>query len=425
MFHVSGAAEMKVPEEEIRVGITRYASKEPGIDASFRTEPEDFTVEEISAEKNVSENGKYTVFRVKLRNWDTNKYVMKLARELGIYQNRITYAGTKDKRAITIQNFCINGVFDRIPDFKDAEILEIYRTDSPVKLGFLLGNRFQVRLGNCGNIEQASNRIYRELSSLGGFPNYYGLQRFGTMRPITHLVGKFLVLGDFESAVREYICDPHIDHEDFRLAYNESHDAEQALQDFPAGLIFERTLLRRLADGESPERALRAFPRNLTMLFVHAYQSYIFNTALSRRLELVKDMKEILEGDLVIPVDGYFNALDEPPFQCDRFNIGKLNRLSSENRVRPVIKLPGFESRLNQGAMDRIVSDILQEESVKTENFRINGNRTVSSKGSYRIVSAQPVEFSAYDGNMLRFSLGKGIYATVLVREFLKGQALS
>ena len=42
----------------------------------------------------------------------------------------------------------------------------------------------------------------------GGFPNFYGIQRFGIIRPITHIVGKYIVKDDFEKAVMTYIANP-------------------------------------------------------------------------------------------------------------------------------------------------------------------------------------------------------------------------
>ncbi len=414
-----------VPFAESLVGITRYASWGNGFSATFKDEPEDFAVSEITDRPGESPEGKYTIVTVRLRNWDTNKFVMRLARDLGIYQDRITYAGTKDKYAVTTQDFCINGVVERLPDLQDVEYLDQYRSSKPIRLGSLQGNSFSVRLKDCGPIGKEAENIYSEIRESGGFPNYYGLQRFGSLRPVTHRVGKFLVRGDFESAVNEYICDPEFDNEDFRLNFCSSRDTETALEEFPQNLVFERTLLKRLEEGDSYLRALQSFPRNLTMLFVHAYQSYIFNRALSKRFDLVKDMKEIVTGDFVIPVDGYYNPEHMEPFLCDGFNVEKLNSLSAEGKVRPVIKLPGYGTKLTDGPMDRVVAELMEEENVKIEDFRVKGSRAISSRGSYRIVSSFPVDFSLEEENVMSFSLGKGIYATVLLREFLKGQVLS
>lgn len=416
---------VEIPPEEALVGITGYSTEAPGFSGVFKKTPADFVVEEIPETPKIEENGKYTIVKVRLKNWDTNKFVLRLARDLGIYSDRITYAGTKDKFAVTVQNFCINSHIENLPEIPDVEYLETFRTNKMLRLGSLKGNRFTVTVQDLETDSRNFGDIFNEIEDAGGFPNYYGLQRFGSMRPITHIVGKHLLYGDFEGAVKEYICDPEVDTEDFRLHFSETGDAELALAEFPKNLAFERSLLQRLASGESYERALRAFPRNLTMLFVHAYQSYIFNIALSRRSEIVQDMKEVQLGDFVSPVDEYFNSAKGELFQCDRFNHEKLNRLSVENKVRPVIKLPGYETVLEDNSMDKIVKEILESQGVSLENFRVKGNRSVSSRGNYRIVSALPVGYGYEPPNKIKFSLGKGIYATVFLREFLKGQALS
>lgn len=416
---------MNVPEEESFLGIGKYITNGPGFSASFKSEPEDFVVEEISDAPESREDGKYTVIRIKLRNWDTNKFVMRLARELNMHTDRITYAGTKDKYAVTIQNFCVNGNIETFPALKDVEYLDSFKVSRPLRLGNLKGNRFTVTLKDVKENNKNPIKINDEIVEKGGFPNYYGLQRFGTLRPITHIVGKLLVKGDFEAAVTEYLCDPKIDGEDFRINYFNSRDAERSLEEFPSNLLFERTLLRRLAAGDSHERALMALPRNLVMLFVHAYQSYIFNRVLTERFSMVGNLDEVLLGDSVTPVDSYFNSPKNETYLCDNFNLEKLNRLSSENRVRPIIQLPGFGTELSSGPMDTVLRTILESEGIKTEDFRIRNNHAVSSRGNYRIISAKAVNFSMPSKSKMEFELGKGIYATVFLREFLKGQVLS
>ena len=80
--------------------------------------------------------GKYTILKVKLTNWDTNRFLMYLSRYLRISRKRITYCGTKDKRGITTQYFCVNSEIqpERI-GIKDAEILDSFRTDRMLNLG--------------------------------------------------------------------------------------------------------------------------------------------------------------------------------------------------------------------------------------------------------------------------------------------------
>lgn len=406
-------------------GINGYSSVTGGFDAEFKSKPEDFRVTEIADDLPRDPHGKYTIARVKLTNWDTNKFVMKLARLLGISHNMITYAGTKDKYAVTTQNFCVNTSVEEFPDIKDVELIDLYRSNKKIALGDLLGNMFEVRLMSGSSLADKFRRIFDEVNKSGGFPNFYGLQRFGSLRPITHIVGRYLVNGDYEGAINEYICDPLFDSESYRLDYHSSHDAEKALHVFPQYLIFERMLLGHVSRQSPPETAFKVFPRNLTMLFVHAFQSFIFNKALSRRIEMVDTLGDILPGDYVVPVDTFFNPDGTEPFKCTRFNLEKLNRLALENKVRAVIKLPGYGTALDDGPMDELISEILSEQGVKLTDFRIGNDKTISSRGSYRIVSALPIDFGMEEDNVIRFTLGRGIYATVFLREFMKGKVLA
>ena len=113
----------------------------------IKMEAEDFQVVEIPQQVSMQENGKYTVLKLRLKNWETNHFVIEFSRYLGISRKRITYAGTKDKRAVTTQYFCINA--EKIPEqikIKDVEELDRFKTDKIIDLGDLLGNKFEIRV---------------------------------------------------------------------------------------------------------------------------------------------------------------------------------------------------------------------------------------------------------------------------------------
>ncbi|RLI81645.1 MAG: tRNA pseudouridine(13) synthase TruD, partial [Archaeoglobales archaeon] len=98
------------------VGIRKYLTSVKGIDGNFKDSPEDFYVEEIADLK--LGDGEWVVVRVKKVNWDTLNFVRVLSNRLHISQKRISYAGTKDKRSVSVQYFAI-----RIKDDVEVERL--------------------------------------------------------------------------------------------------------------------------------------------------------------------------------------------------------------------------------------------------------------------------------------------------------------
>lgn len=409
-------------DEYTDIGVEGYATTNSGFSGSIKEEIEDFTVEEIpdpSIER--TEDGKYRYLAVKLTNWDTNKFLIRLAKELHISKKRISYAGTKDKRGITVQYFCINS--DTDPEeirISDAEILETFRSNHFLRLGDLVGNIFTVKITSDSERRETIDEIYREVLSYGGFPNFFGIQRFGSIRRNTHKIGRMIVQGEYSRAVETYIYDPEFDSEDFRVNYGKTHDAESALKEFPMHLNFERSLLGHILETGDTERAFETFPKNLGMLFVHAYQSYLYNRILSERMKALGNLNEAVPGDIAFAVDRYFNPVDREEIKVNRYNTDKINRLISDDKVRVTIPLLGYESRFTANFQGEIEKKVMEDEGVVLPRFRIAGYPELSSKGDRRIISAKPVDFSYIGENILKFSLGRGIYATSFLREFLK-----
>ncbi len=412
---------MRDPEK--LVGIEGYASAIPGFRGSIKDEVEDFVVEEIPDPSIVpSEGGKYTYLRIRLKDWDTNKFLMRLSKELHISRKRITYAGTKDKRGVTVQFFCVNS--DISPDairISDAEVLDSFRSDHFLKLGDLVGNRFTIRISSDVDRGAEIGKIHGSVLEAGGFPNFFGMQRFGSMRINTHKIGRQIVQGNYEEAVKSYIYDSEFDEEEYRVNFGKTLDAAQALKEFPMRLNFERAILGHIQESGSFEGAFSAFPKNLGMLFVHAYQSYLFNRILSERIKHAGNLKEAFPGDIVYAVDRYFNPIDREEIKVNRFNTDKINRLIIEDKLRVTVPVIGYESRFTKNFQGEIEQKIMDEENLEFPNFRVGGYPELSSKGDRRIISVKPLDFSYSGNNTVSFSLGRGIYATSFLREFLKG----
>ena len=72
-------------------------------------------------------------------------------------------------------------------EINNVDLELIHRTIKPIRLGNLVGNKFKIKITGTDGNKKKINDILGQLN--GGFPNYFGIQRFGAVRPITHLVG--------------------------------------------------------------------------------------------------------------------------------------------------------------------------------------------------------------------------------------------
>ena len=188
---------------EQSVGITTYLTPYPGIHGTLRTIPEDFFVQELPLIPKPDENGKHTIAWVQSTNWDTHLLVKKISNRLEISSKRISFAGTKDKRAVTSQLMSFfNITKEQLTNLtiKDVTITPLHTTKKPIDLGQLQGNQFKIILRAIDqNITNNHISEYTEYFTKNpGFPNYFGIQRFGGIRPITHLVGKHIILNGKE-----------------------------------------------------------------------------------------------------------------------------------------------------------------------------------------------------------------------------------
>ena len=419
---------------EADVGMSFYLSDIDGTGGRLKKDPEDFVVKEMSDRPEPAANGRFVIAEVTSRNWETNRLVRLLSRNLGISRERIGFAGTKDKRAVTTQLMSFECSIDamRRIDLKDVEIRDPYTAKRGIQIGDLLGNSFAVKVRECDAGEDTVPNTLEAVSSVvkgtGGFPNYFGVQRFGVVRPITHKVGEAIIRGDLEGAVRCYVSDPSLfedeDTAGARRSLSEDSDWSSILKEMPDSLSFEKLMVEHIVSSPDDWKgAIERLPRNLQMMFVHAYQSYLFNRMLSERMRRDLPLNRPIAGDVVIPLDSNRVPLHENPILTTANNIDLVARQVRSGRAFVTISLFGSESRIADGEMGDIERSVIESEKISEKDFIVPGLPHCSSKGSRREVLCPVAGLShrTIDGGYeVCFSLPKGNYATCLLREYMK-----
>ena len=415
------------------VGSESFFSKTSGIGGKLRKKSEDFNVEEVVSIPGRSHwiwmqdssNGKHQIVKIKAKNWDTHVLVKELSRKLNIGQKSIGFAGTKDKRAITTQHFSLKTSIEKLPsiDLENIELEYLHSSVKPIRLGNLVGNKFKIRVTNTFN----NNNIKDIFSELDGFfPNYFGVQRFGAVRPITHIVGEKIVQGDYEGAVLDYLTlgSPNFAGHEGREYLLETKDFTKSLEKFPPHMLFERQLLGHLSRNKGDYTgAILQLPESLSKMLVHGYQSLIFNKVLDMRIEEGMDACLPQIGDCIMPADGYGGPDQRVTIEVTERNQSKLSKRCREGKAWVAGLLPGANSKFSKGRQGELEKEVMNDFGVKFGDFIIDDIPELSSYGMYRPLFQKynGIDVSYISGDpIFSFWLHKGTYATSFLREIMK-----
>jgi len=407
-------------DAERRVGIEFYASAGAPCAGRAKSSASDFVVEERIIEFPLSGEGHpdtFPLYRVQKRSIDTLHMAKDLASEL---RSRVSCGGMKDKRAVAVQYVTPTSRRSLRPlrvakEDYTAELVG-YVTE-PMSRARVAGNGFTVILRNCCAEVAARVEEAMRLSEQRRLPNYYGLQRFGTSGSGTHQIGKAIVKGEFEEAVRLLLgasipAEPEADRGAGEAVLTQRHD--RGISFMPAGRDVETVVAKELI--QHPQewvRALRRVPIKLRRLYVQAYQSYLFNRTLSKSMEEGEDISKMVPGDnwAEASPDGILTSAPRGV------------RDTPTARAVPMVQVVGYAFRHYGSRFDRHIISVLESEGVEPGSFYVKDMQEVSAEGGFRRPHLA-VRDASWDieGNdvTLRFILGKGQYATVLIREILK-----
>ena len=446
---------MNPPELEVSLGIEVYVTKTPGIGGKIRLIPEDFKVEEILTDGSearlqletagapkISEWGRYLLCILKKNNKDNLIAVRRIAESLRISPDRVRIAGIKDARALTAQHITIAAVTPEKAskiNIRGITVKPVRFVDEELGAYLLYGNKFHIIIRaidlDKSAVKGRIESIRGELDELGGMPNYFGHQRFGTIRPITHRVGYHIMKKDFEKAAMVFLSQtsdfeqPSVG--EARQCLDQTRDFKVALRRFPRRLLYERLMLRHLAKySRDFLGALHRLPAKLLKLFVQACQSYLFNRFLSERIRKEIPLNKPQFGDYVIELDE-FGLPTREFFKATKENLPKIKGKIDMGKASIAMPLIGHKQALSGGIQGRIEETILREKNIRPEDFHIPQMPKTSSPGSLRLVLAPMIDLQVRDPLRdqlnpnrimieLGFTLRRGSYATILLREFMK-----
>ena len=388
-----------IPSIDTKIGISVYSTKFNGIGGRIRSKTEDFQVSEKIA-KNIdiskNENEGYAVYKLKKKKIDTNHALSDIYRKKGI---RLKALGLKDASAITEQFVCSGKKNTVIENFSTEKysLEKIGFVKKPLSKKDMLSNHFKIKIFDCENNLSSFTEHEKIL-------NFYGYQRFGSKRPVTHLIGKAILQKDFQKAVDLILsfCSSYDSKEniEIRTKLKDKENYSKYLDQVPLQMDIERLVLQEMIQKNNPLSAIRSIPLSLRRFYVQAYQSFIFNQSLSRAFLSGENLFNCNQNDICFDSKGV---------------IGKFIPNSNQRLALPFV---GY-SYYKKTRFDKHISEILKQEEILPKFFFVKEMQEVSNEGGFRQASIFCSDFSVSE-TTVEFLLSRGSFATILLREIMK-----
>jgi len=435
-------SELRESEIERFIGISGYSSRTPGIGGRIKEELEDFLIWEILSDgldarkayegwRGYEEGiGDFTLAVLMKKGIDTIRASTIISRTLKIKPSMLSFCGIKDKMSIswqfiTLPRGLIGGEGLRIDEILDVKPLK--DVSSKLASRALLKNMFRIRVRGIKPDPETIQECIKELKR-NGLPNFYGHQRFGITRPITHLVGKLILEDKLEEAVKLFLaeCSP-LESERSREArrmLSKSWDFRSALEYFPKNLEYERKVIKYLIENPEDYRgALRSLPLRLRRLMIESVSALLFNKALSKILEEGK-LQEPEVGDYVIRLGLIGRPEGGRPIIVNRGNLREVERLINLGKLAIALPVPGYLSSIPRSWKGDVLIEALEDMGISLEMFRVKSIPEASTRGSLRPITVprwecKIIEYGE-DSVLLQVALPPGSYATILLREIMK-----
>ncbi|MEW4486958.1 tRNA pseudouridine(13) synthase TruD [Thalassoglobus sp. JC818] len=386
----------------------------------LRCHPSDFCVDECNSLA-VGRTGSFAVYRLKKSGWTTLDVLQKLARDLKLDRRRIHHAGLKDRHAETSQVITIERGPQRDFHFESFSILYQGQAQRAVTAHDIEGNTFSLVVRSVTASERSQAEIYLPVVHSTGLMNYFDDQRFGSYIPGHPFIAEHWIRREYEQALWLMFAEPREEdgrderqqREILRTHWNQWSQCKQELE-----RSHRRSIVTFLDDRPGDFKgAWERVNADLRGLCLSAFQSYLWNGTVDglMREQLADESRRemhIVTGPLACP---------------DLVEKQKLGDLWEMQIPLPSARL------LKQNDTDPNVLEIvnngieklgwrLEEIKVRTprDRFFSRGLRSVIvpvNDLSWKV--SEDDLFEGRDKLTLKFTLPKGSYATMLIKQIM------
>ncbi|MEA2051055.1 MAG: tRNA pseudouridine(13) synthase TruD [Campylobacterota bacterium] len=349
----------------------QYYLNHSEIDVYFKQSKDDFIVTEVPLYE-FSGEGEHMILKIRKKDLSTWDALEIISSKIGCKNRDIGYAGLKDKNAMTIQYISIHKNYEKqidIFEHPQIKILEKTYHNNKIKIGHLKGNKFFIRLKRVQELHKRKIESALIQIAKNGMPNYFGYQRFG-LDGDNYLKGKDLI------------------------------------------------------DGK-----IKVRNRKLRDMYINSYQSFLFNSWLSKRIEISKLINSFKASEISSTI-----GLDEKTIQelqkqehplkiltgdvFSHYPYGRLFYVENiEEESEKFFKHDRVPTGLLAGKKTKLaIDDALIFEQPYIEETKENGGRRFAWIFPSDISSEYKEEKNWFE---LSFELPKGSYATELISELL------
>ena len=388
-----------IPKIDADIGISVYSTSFSGCGGKIRQSVDDFVVSEILSDKSLSsikQNDGYAVYKLKKQNIDTNHALKEIFKKTGI---RLKSLGLKDSFATTEQFVCSMNKSKAIQDFAASKysLQKIGFIQKPLTKKNMLGNHFEIKISEPESDPSEFNEYDKIL-------NFFGYQRFGSARPVTHLIGKAILQRDFARAIQLLVSFTSEfdskEHTELREKLKDESNYKKMLPEIPRQMDLERIAISEMIEHSDPLRAIKALPLSIRRFFVQAYQSFVFNKTVSAAFENGEELFLAQDGDVCFDKNGI---------------LGKYIKGLEQSLSIPLVGYAYYKKT----RFDYYTSKILEDEEISLKDFYLKEIQELSTEGGYRNSSISCTDYSVKN-NTISFSLSRGSFATIVLREIMK-----
>lgn len=303
-----------------------------------------------------SGQGEHLLLWVEKRESNTEWVAKQLAKHFGIGPSKVSWAGLKDRHAVTRQWFGVHlpGFSGELeyPDYDNCRVLDHRFNDRKLRIGAIKQNHFRLRIANI-HADRLELEARLEAIKQRGVPNYFGEQRFG-------LAGNNLTL------------------------------AEQWL-----------------VHGQRPRKKMDQ------SMALSAARSYLFNQQLSARIA-ESLWTQVRAGD-VLMLDNTHSV-----FVAQADELAELQQRVDEGDCHTTALLPGSGGNIAQAEVAEWECSAYDVDQKQWCSGLIKQKVKASRRAARLIPQNLSWEFIGDDqALLLNFSLPTGAYATSVLREFL------